>query len=75
MVSYFYQIWRALGGVFIALSKLLNSVLGGRHDQTFSARVGAAQKAGERWAKIVAPVLALGLSDPDHAEEAARNDE
>ena len=42
--------------VLIALSQLLNTILGGRTDHTFSGRVGYEAKKGVKWA-IYAEVI------------------
>ena len=62
--------------VLMSLSQLLNTILGGRVDHTFSGRVGRAAEEGKTWGKIMAEIIdTLFFFDPDHCARSIERDE
>ena len=56
--------WRAS----IAVDQVMNALTGGSEDETISSRTGRAQRDGERWGKVMAPVVDLFFGK-DHCKE------
>lgn len=60
--------------VLAGVSHLLNAILGGLPKHSFSARVGAAEHRGRKWARVVASIIDAALFSFNHCEEQAREE-
>ena len=59
--------------VLLALSQLLNTLLGGDEDETLSSRAGKSRARGRRWACVLCRLL--DALDRDHCRKAIEADE
>lgn len=57
------------------ISHLFNALTGGDARVSFSARVGAAEHRGRKWARVVASIIDGLLFSHNHCEEQAREAE
>lgn len=63
----FQRLLGQLKQIAIALDQVLNTLLGGWADETFSARLFREEQNGKQWAKVLRPVVdVLFFFDPQH---------
>lgn len=60
--------------VLAGASHWFNALMGGEPRYSFSARVGAAEHKGKRWAWVVASIIDAALFSNNHCEEQAREE-